>query len=108
MGASWYRNINTAYSIYGFFSYPPLPQPSAPSQVTAKLLYALFACTSFTFIGSEFGLKPYFLIWVCLILFAISGKFTIMPPVIARMYGNKYMSTNYGLLYTSQVRTLPV
>ena len=67
------------------------------------MLYALFACTSFTFIGSEYGLKPYFFIWVCLILFAISGKFTIMPPVIARMYGNKYMSINYGLLYTSQV-----
>ncbi|XP_076467195.1 apicoplast pyruvate carrier 1-like [Babylonia areolata] len=76
-----------------------------PFNVTASILYATFACTSFTFIGSEFGLKPYFLVWVCIILFAISGKFCIMPPVIARMFGNKYMSINYGLLYTSQILT---
>ncbi|KAK7091591.1 uncharacterized MFS-type transporter YhjX-like [Littorina saxatilis] len=73
--------------------------------IAAKLLYTMFASASFTFIGSQYGLKPYFFIWVCLILFAISGKFAIMPPVIARMYGNKYMSINYGLLYTSQILT---
>ncbi|KAK7485651.1 hypothetical protein BaRGS_00023100, partial [Batillaria attramentaria] len=50
--------------------------------VAAKLLYAMFATVSFTFIGSEYGLKPYFFIWVCLILFVISGKFTIMPPIL--------------------------
>ncbi|KAL8603386.1 hypothetical protein ACOMHN_004237 [Nucella lapillus] len=73
--------------------------------VAAKILYAMFACTSFTFVGSEYGLKSYFLVWVSLILFVISGKFTIMPPLIARMFGNKYMSVNYGLLYTSQILT---
>nr|KAG5698603.1 hypothetical protein BaRGS_027114 [Batillaria attramentaria] len=31
--------------------------------VAAKLLYAMFATVSFTFIGSEYGLKPYFFIW---------------------------------------------
>ncbi|PVD31760.1 hypothetical protein C0Q70_07178 [Pomacea canaliculata] len=73
--------------------------------VAAKILYVMFASAVFTFSGAEHGGKPYFMIWVCVIFFAISGKYAIMPPAVARMYGNTYMSTNYGLLYTSQVLT---
>ena len=44
-----------------------------------------------------------FFIWVCVIFFCIGGIFSVFPTAIARSFGSKYMSINYGLLFSSQV-----
>ena len=47
--------------------------------------------------------KPMFFIWVCIIFFCIGGVFSLFPTAIARSFGSRYMSINYGLLFTSQI-----
>ena len=51
---------------------------------------------------SAVGKSTYF-IWVCVIFFCIGGVFSVFPTAIARSFGSKYMSVNYGLLFTSQI-----
>ena len=47
--------------------------------------------------------KSMFFLWVCIIFFCIGGVFSLFPTAIARSFGSKYMSMNYGLLFTSQI-----
>ena len=47
--------------------------------------------------------KSMFFIWVCVIFFCIGGVFSLFPTAIARSFGSKYVSINYGLLFTSQI-----
>ena len=51
---------------------------------------------------SAVGKSTYF-IWVCVIFFCVGGVFSLFPTAIARSFGAKYMSINYGLLFTSQL-----
>ena len=51
---------------------------------------------------SAVGKSTYF-IWVCVIFFCVGGVFSLFPTAIARSFGSKYMSMNYGLLFTSQI-----
>ena len=45
--------------------------------------------------------KPMFFIWVCVIFFCIGGMFSIYPTSVVHIFGPKYMSINYGLIFTS-------
>ena len=56
-----------------------------------------------TFYATSVVGKPMFFIWVCVIFFCIGGVFSLFPTAIARSFGSKYMSINYGLLFTSQI-----
>ena len=47
--------------------------------------------------------KSAFFIWVCVIFFCVGGNFSLFPTAMALSFGPKYMSINYGLLFTSQV-----
>lgn len=56
-----------------------------------------------TFYATSAVGKPAFFIWVCVIFFCIGGVYSLFPTAIARSFGSKYMSVNYGLLFTSQI-----
>ena len=56
-----------------------------------------------TFYATSAVGKPMFFIWVCVIFFCVGGVFSLYPTAIATSFGPKYMSINYGLLFTSQV-----
>ena len=69
------------------------------SGIMTIFLLTLYAC--FAFHGA--GAKAYFFIWICTIFFCIGGNFSVFPTATARAFGIKYVSVNYGLLFTSQV-----
>ena len=56
-----------------------------------------------TFFATSAVGKPMFFIWVCIIFFCVGGVFSLYPTAIALNFGPKYMSINYGLLFTSQI-----
>ena len=67
------------------------------------LLSATMTIFTLTFYSCIMGGKPMFFIWVCIIFFCIGGNFSLFPTAIGRAFGLKYVSINYGLLFTSQV-----
>ena len=71
--------------------------------MAVQMLYVIFGSVAYTFIAAEDTGKVFFLIWVCLVYFCLSGIYGIMPSAIGRIYGNRYLGINYGLTYTSQV-----
>ena len=56
-----------------------------------------------TFYTSSLGGKEMYFIWVCIIFFCVGGSFSVFPTAVARCFGLKYVSINYGLLFTSQI-----
>lgn len=56
-----------------------------------------------TFFATTVLGKPAFFIWVCIIFFCVGGNFSLFPTAMALSFGPKYMSMNYGLLFTSQI-----
>ena len=56
-----------------------------------------------TLYSTSLAQKPLFFIWVCVIFFCIGGVFSLFPTAVARSFGAKHVSTNYGLLFTSQI-----
>ena len=68
------------------------------------MLYVIFSSVAYTLSAAEETGRAFFLIWICLVFFCNAGIYGIMPSAIGRVYGNKYMGINYGLVYSSQVR----
>ncbi|XP_062522055.1 uncharacterized protein LOC134196850 [Corticium candelabrum] len=60
-----------------------------------------------SFEGTTLVGKPMFFIWVCLLFFCIGGNFSLFPAATAR-FGKSYFTTNYGLVFTSQVVAGPI
>lgn len=56
-----------------------------------------------TFYATRFVEKSMFFVWVCVIFFCVGGIFSLFPTAMARSFGPKFMSINYGLLFTSQI-----
>ena len=56
-----------------------------------------------TFYATSVVGKSTYFIWVCVIFFCIGGIFSLFPTAVARSFGSKHMSVNYGLLFTSQI-----
>lgn len=56
-----------------------------------------------TFYATRFVEKTMFFVWVCVIFFCVGGIFSLFPTAMALSFGPKYMSINYGLLFTSQI-----
>ncbi|XP_033118248.1 uncharacterized MFS-type transporter YhjX-like [Anneissia japonica] len=54
------------------------------------------------------GNKAMFFIWVCFLFFILSGNFALLPTATSRAFGSRYVGTNYGLVFTSQVITGPL
>lgn len=67
------------------------------------LLGATMTAFHLTFYATIVGGKPMLFIWVCVIFFCIGGNFTLFPTAIGRTFGPKYVATNYGLLFSSQI-----
>ena len=67
------------------------------------LLSAIMTIFTLTFYSCSLGGRAMFFIWVCVIFFCIGGNFSLFPTAIGRAFGLKYVSINYGLLFTSQV-----
>ena len=44
-----------------------------------------------------------FFVWICGIYFCVGGYFSLFPTAVARCFGEKNVSINYGLLFTSQI-----
>ena len=56
-----------------------------------------------TFFATSLVGKSMFFVWVCVIFFCVGGIFSLYPTAMALSFGPKYMSINYGLLFTSQI-----
>ena len=56
-----------------------------------------------TFFATSFVGRAMFFVWVCIIFFCVGGYFSVFPTAMALSFGPKYMSINYGLLFTSQI-----
>ena len=56
-----------------------------------------------TFFASTEGKSPLYFTWVCAIFFCIGGTYSIFPKAVADSFGQKHLSQNHGLLYTSQM-----
>ena len=56
-----------------------------------------------TFFATSLVGKSMFFVWVCVIFFCVGGIFSLYPTAMALSFGPKYMSINYGILFTSQI-----
>ncbi|XP_076438092.1 apicoplast pyruvate carrier 1-like [Babylonia areolata] len=73
-----------------------------------QILVVLFSSLSYTLSAAEQRGRGFFLVWVSIILFCHSGVFALMPTACGRVFGNRYLGVNYGLLFTSQILTAAV
>ncbi|XP_059159579.1 uncharacterized MFS-type transporter YhjX-like [Physella acuta] len=71
-------------------------------------MLCLFTSLMLTLQASEYVGKPLFFVYICLLFGSLSGNFSLFPTAVAKMYGPKYVSINYGLLVTSQIVTAPL
>ncbi|XP_055869168.1 uncharacterized MFS-type transporter YhjX-like [Biomphalaria glabrata] len=73
----------------------------------------LTVCTAFTALMLTLQLAPYggkalFFVYICLLFGSFSGSFALLPTATAKCFGRKYLSINYGLVFTSQIVTAPL
>ncbi|XP_071949771.1 apicoplast pyruvate carrier 1-like isoform X2 [Antedon mediterranea] len=54
------------------------------------------------------GDRAMLFIWICCLFFIFSGNYALFPAAVSRAFGSRYVGTNYGLLFTSQVFTGPL
>lgn len=67
------------------------------------VLSGVMTIFTLTLYASTEGGKAMFFIWVCIIFFCIGGNYSLFPTAVGRAFGLKYVSVNYGLLFTSQI-----
>ena len=72
-------------------------------KVAFVILNAVFTVFLLTFYASSMAGKPMYIIWACVLWFTMAGSYTMYPTAVARSFGVKYVSTNYALLFSSQV-----
>ena len=53
------------------------------------------------------GAKAFYGIWLCAIYAVFPGVYATMAPGILSTFGPKFYSSNYGLVYTQNVRSSP-
>ncbi|XP_046552619.1 oxalate:formate antiporter-like [Haliotis rubra] len=70
---------------------------------TLTIVIGVFGTAGATFTLCEYGGKVMLMIWLCLIYGTFSGFYALMPSLTVSLYGQKYYSVNYGLLYTSMI-----
>ncbi|OON17356.1 transporter, major facilitator family protein, partial [Opisthorchis viverrini] len=56
--------------------------------------------------AGEEALKGLYATWVFIIWFCLSGVFVLMPAGAATLFGQKYMATNYGIIFAAFVTLL--
>ena len=72
-------------------------------KISLILQSAVMTIFLFTFYITSVVGKSMFFVWVCVIFFCVGGNFSVFPTAMALTFGPKYMSINYGLLFTSQI-----
>ncbi|ELT92519.1 hypothetical protein CAPTEDRAFT_227457 [Capitella teleta] len=74
-------------------------------RTTMLILCGVMASLLLTLNATPSGGKPMFFIWISAIFLTFCGNFALFPTVTARTFGPKYISVNFGLVFTSQVIT---
>ncbi|RUS90172.1 hypothetical protein EGW08_002051 [Elysia chlorotica] len=77
-------------------------------RVSMMVACACFTCLILTFQVTELQGREMFFLWVCLLFGSFSGNFSLLPTATAKCFGREYVSTNYGLVFTSQVISAPL
>ncbi|XP_065840451.1 L-lactate transporter-like [Oscarella lobularis] len=72
-------------------------------RVVLLSMCAIFTALILSFNVSMLGGKPVFAIWVCLLFSCFGGIFCLFPALTARAFGQTHFSSNYGLLFSSQM-----
>ncbi|XP_067670073.1 oxalate:formate antiporter-like [Haliotis asinina] len=67
------------------------------------IVIGVFGTAGATFTLCEYGEKVMVMIWLCLIYGTFSGFYALMMSLTVSLYGQKYYSVNYGLLFTSMI-----
>ncbi|XP_067670074.1 oxalate:formate antiporter-like [Haliotis asinina] len=67
------------------------------------IVIGVFGTAGATFTLCEYGGKVMVMIWLCLIYGTISGFYALMISLTVSLYGQKYYSVNYGLLYSCMI-----
>jgi MFS family permease len=62
---------------------------------------SMLACFILTLYATLKGGSVMFTIWICMIFFCIGGVFSLFPTAVCELFGSKYVSINYGLVYTA-------
>lgn len=70
---------------------------------TLVVLSAILTIFSLTIDVTTEGGKEMFFIWICLIFFCMGGNYSLFPAVTGRTFGLRYVSVNYGIMFTSQL-----
>ncbi|KAK7475268.1 hypothetical protein BaRGS_00033499 [Batillaria attramentaria] len=73
--------------------------------VSFMCFFTSFTVLMLTLRLTSLGGQWMFLVWVGLLFFSFSGSFSVMPTACARLFGTKHYSSNYGLVFSSQVIT---
>ena len=63
----------------------------------------MISCLLLTFCAVSMTSELMYIIWTCGMFFCIGGYSSLYPSAVAKRYGLKRMSVNYGLLHTSCV-----
>ena len=64
-----------------------------------------------TMLTATFPLTQYlgravFATWVWAFYFTFSGTFSMLPVAVAKAFGDKHYSTNYGMIFSCQVNCI--
>ena len=76
------------------------------------MISILAAFLSFSFVDLAFwevnslGAKLFYGFWLCAIYAVFPGVYATMAPGILSTFGPKYYSSNYGLVYTQNVKCI--
>lgn len=77
-------------------------------RVSMMVSCACFTCFILTFQVTQLQGREMFFIWVCLLFGCFSGSYSLLPTATAKCFGREYMTTNYGMLFTSRVLSAPI
>lgn len=74
-----------------------------PCKVVLMIIYGCAAILLFTWYGTpDVGFSLY-VVWILLMYFCFGGVYSVFPMCAALWFGPDHLSTNYSILYTSQL-----
>ena len=74
-----------------------------PCKVVLMVIYGGAALLLFTWYGTPDVGFPLYVVWVILMYFCFGGVYSVFPTCTAVWFGPEHLSTNYSILYTSQL-----
>ena len=74
-----------------------------PCKVVLMIIYGGAALLLFTWYSTPDVGFPLYVVWILLMYFCFGGVYSIFPMCTAVWFGPNHLSTNYSILYTSQL-----